>query len=113
MRLESELQQIEQIGENNIDALLAIPSVANSQPVADRRRDVAQLEASVAMLEQRYKSKHPKMMAARAALAKQTRRCAAPRSLNLPSSGTSLSRPGLASGTWKRQTRTRNNLRSP
>jgi capsular exopolysaccharide synthesis family protein len=68
MRLESELQQIEQIGENNIEALLAIPSVANSQSVADRRRDLAQLEASVAMLEQRYKAKHPKMMAARAAL---------------------------------------------
>lgn len=67
MRLESELQQIEQIGDN-IDAILAVPSIAAAQPVADRRRDVAQLEASVAMLEQRYKAKHPKMMSARAAL---------------------------------------------
>jgi uncharacterized protein involved in exopolysaccharide biosynthesis/Mrp family chromosome partitioning ATPase len=67
VRLESELKQIEQIG-NNVDALLAIPSIANSQVVMDRRRDVAQLESAVASLAQRYKSKHPKMMAARAAL---------------------------------------------
>ncbi len=67
VRLESELQQIDQIGEN-VDALLAIPSIANSQVVSDRRRDVAQLESNVAALQQRYKSKHPKMMAAQAAL---------------------------------------------
>ncbi|HMJ05769.1 MAG TPA: GNVR domain-containing protein, partial [Chthoniobacterales bacterium] len=67
MRLESEILQIEGIGDN-IDALLAVPSIAAAQPVVDRRRDVAQLEAQVAMLEQRYKDKHPKMMAARAAL---------------------------------------------
>ena len=68
MRLESELAQIESIGDNT-DALLAVPSIAAAQPVIDRRRDVAQLEATVATLEQRYKDKHPKMMAARAALA--------------------------------------------
>ncbi len=66
-RLESELQQIDGIGEN-IEALLSIPSIATSQQVNDRRRDVAQLEASVAQLQQRYKSKHPKLIAARAAL---------------------------------------------
>jgi capsular exopolysaccharide synthesis family protein len=66
-RIENELQQIDQIGEN-VDALLAIPSIANSVPVNDRRRDVAQLEATVAQLEQRYKDKHPKLIAARAAL---------------------------------------------
>ncbi len=67
-RLESELHQIDQIGEN-VDALLAIPSIAAAPTVVDRRRDVAQLEATVASLAQRYKSKHPKMMAANAALA--------------------------------------------
>lgn len=67
MRLEAEIKQIKEIGED-ITALLAIPSILSAQPVADRRRDVAQLEAQVAMLEQRYKDKHPKMMAARAAL---------------------------------------------
>src|SRR5439155_14158100 len=67
VRLESELQQIDQLG-NNVDALLAIPSIASSPVVTDRRKDVAQLESAVASLAQRYKSKHPKMMAARAAL---------------------------------------------
>ncbi len=66
-RLESELAQIDQIGDK-IDALLAIPSIATSPQVNDRRRDVAQLEAAVAQLEQRYKIKHPKLIAARAAL---------------------------------------------
>ncbi|MFN2542118.1 MAG: polysaccharide biosynthesis tyrosine autokinase [Chthoniobacterales bacterium] len=66
-RLEGELKQIEVAGDN-IDALLALPSLATAQQVNDRRRDLAQLEAAVATLAQRYKDKHPKMMAARAAL---------------------------------------------
>ena len=67
IRLESELKQIEQLGDN-VDALLAIPSIAAAPAVNDRRRDVAQLETAVAGLAQRYKDKHPKMMASRAAL---------------------------------------------
>lgn len=68
LKLEGELAQVGEAGEN-VDALLAIPGVATSPAVNDRRRDVAQLEATVATLAQRYKDKHPKMMAARAALA--------------------------------------------
>lgn len=67
VRIESELAQIDKIGDN-VPALLNIPSIANAPVVVDRRRDVAQLESAVASLAQRYKSKHPKMMAARAAL---------------------------------------------
>jgi succinoglycan biosynthesis transport protein ExoP len=67
VRLESELQQIDQVGDN-VEAMLAIPSIATAPVVVDRRKDVAQLESAVASLAQRYKSKHPKMMAARAAL---------------------------------------------
>ena len=67
MRLEGELKQVEQTGEN-VDALLAIPSIGSATLVTDRRRDVVQLEATVATLSQRYKEKHPKMLAARAAL---------------------------------------------
>ncbi|MDQ6655276.1 MAG: polysaccharide biosynthesis tyrosine autokinase [Verrucomicrobiota bacterium] len=66
-RLEHELQMVEQSADN-VEALLAVPSIAAAPAVADRRRDVAQLEAVVAQLAQRYKEKHPKMMAARAAL---------------------------------------------
>ncbi len=68
LRLEHELTQIEEIGDN-VDSLLAVPSIANAPAIIDRRRDVAQLEAGVAQLTQRYKEKHPKLMAARAALA--------------------------------------------
>jgi polysaccharide biosynthesis transport protein len=67
IRIENEIKQIAGNGEN-IDALLAIPSIASSNIVNDRRRDVTQLEATVGTLAQRYKDKHPKMMAARAAL---------------------------------------------
>ena len=67
VRLESELEQVERVGDN-VDALLAIPSIAAAPVVTDRRKDVAQLESAVASLAQRYKTKHPKMMAARAAL---------------------------------------------
>ena len=67
MRLEGELKQVEDAGEN-VDALLAVLSISAAPTVADRRRDVAQAEAAVATLSQRYKEKHPKMLAARAAL---------------------------------------------
>ena len=37
--------------------------------MTERRRDLAQLEAAVAQLSQRYKDKHPKMMAAQKRIA--------------------------------------------
>jgi uncharacterized protein involved in exopolysaccharide biosynthesis/Mrp family chromosome partitioning ATPase len=67
MRLEGELAQIHQAGDN-IDALLAVPSIAAAPAVVERRRDVAQVEAALATLSQRYKEKHPRMIAAKAAL---------------------------------------------
>jgi succinoglycan biosynthesis transport protein ExoP len=68
LRLEGELRQIEQAGDN-IHALLAIPSISTATLVTDAQRSVTQVEASIATLALRYKEKHPKMMAARAALA--------------------------------------------
>jgi capsular exopolysaccharide synthesis family protein len=67
IKLEAELAQVAGAGQN-VEALLAIQSIATAQPVVDRRRDLAQAEAFLAALSQRYKEKHPKMMAARAAL---------------------------------------------
>src|SRR5213082_1248701 len=67
IRIQNELKQIDGIGDN-VDALLAIPSIAAAQTVNDRRRDVYQLESNVGALAQRYKDKHPKMVSARAAL---------------------------------------------
>ncbi len=68
LRLEGELAQIDQAGEN-IESLLAVPSIAAAPNVADRRRELAQVQAAVATLSQRYKDKHPRMLAAKAALA--------------------------------------------
>jgi succinoglycan biosynthesis transport protein ExoP len=67
MRLEGEMAQIDQAGDN-IDALLAVPSIAVAPAVVERRRDVSQVEAALATLSQRYKEKHPRMVAAKAAL---------------------------------------------
>jgi polysaccharide biosynthesis transport protein len=68
LRLEGELGQIEQAS-GSIDALLAIPSISAAGLVTDAQRSVTQIEASIATLSLRYKEKHPRMMAARAALA--------------------------------------------
>ena len=67
IRIENEIKQVEGIGDN-VDALLAIPSIAAAPTVNDRRREVSQLEATVGTLAGRYKDKHPKMVAARAAM---------------------------------------------
>lgn len=68
IRLEGQLQQVEQSG-NNIDALLAIPSISSAPMVTDARSKVIQIEAGITTLALRYKDKHPKMMAAKASLA--------------------------------------------
>jgi len=68
IRLEGELQQVEQAGKD-IDALLAVPSISSSGLVNESRHSVTQVEAEIATLALRYKEKHPRMMAARAALA--------------------------------------------
>jgi succinoglycan biosynthesis transport protein ExoP len=66
IKLEGELAQVAQAGQD-VEALLAIQSIATASIVNDRRHDLAQAEANLAALSQRYKEKHPKMMAARAA----------------------------------------------
>ena len=68
IRLEGQLQQVDQIG-NNIDALLAIPSISAAPMVAGARNNIIQIEASITTLALRYKDKHPRMMAAKASLA--------------------------------------------
>ncbi|PYI96221.1 MAG: hypothetical protein DME98_13070 [Verrucomicrobia bacterium] len=68
IRLEGQLQQVDQIG-NNIDALLAIPSISTAPMVATARSSIIQIEAGITTLALRYKDKHPRMMAAKASLA--------------------------------------------
>jgi len=67
IKLEGELAQVAEAGQN-VEALLAVQGISAAPIVTDRRRDLAQAEANIAARSQRYKEKHPKMMAARAAL---------------------------------------------
>ncbi len=66
LRLEGELKQIEDAGDD-LDSLLAVPSIASAPSVAERRRELGQVESAMATLSQRYKTKHPRMIAANAA----------------------------------------------
>src|SRR5438876_349431 len=68
IRLEGELQQIDQ-ADNNTDALLAIPSISAAAMVTEARREVTRMEAGITTYALRYKDKHPKMIAAKAAMA--------------------------------------------
>ena len=68
IKLEGELQQVEQVG-NNVDALLAIPSISAAGLVTEARRSVTQMEAAIITYALRYKDKHPKMIQAKASLA--------------------------------------------
>lgn len=67
LRLEGELAQIEHAGDN-LEELLAVPSISAAPLVTEARRNVTQVQAEIATLALRYKEKHPRMMAARAAL---------------------------------------------
>jgi capsular exopolysaccharide synthesis family protein len=68
IRLEGQLRQVDQIG-NNVDALLAIPSISAAPMVTAARNNIIQIEAAITTLALRYKDKHPRMMAAKASLA--------------------------------------------
>ena len=58
IRLEGQLQQVDQIG-NNIDALLAIPSISAAPMVTAARSNIIQIEASITTLALRYKESTP------------------------------------------------------
>ena len=68
IRLEGELAQIQQSGDN-IEALLEVPSISAAPMVTEARRTVRQIEASITTYALRYKDKHPRMIAAKASLA--------------------------------------------
>ena len=67
LRLEGELKQIEEAGDD-IDLLVAIPSISGAALVNEARRNVTQIQADIATLALRYKDKHPRMLAAKASL---------------------------------------------
>src|SRR5438876_973817 len=68
IRLEGELEQIQQSGDN-INALLQISSISSAPMVTEARRTVTLIEAAITTYALRYKDKHPKMISAKASLA--------------------------------------------
>src|SRR5882724_6359676 len=68
LRLEGELEQVQQVGDK-IDALLKIPSISAAPMVTEARRNVIQMEAAMTTYALRCKDKHPKMISAKATLA--------------------------------------------
>lgn len=69
VRLESDVAQIEAAAtRGGVAKLLEFQVIANSPVIAERRRELAGVQAAVAQLSQRYKDKHPKMVNARVAL---------------------------------------------
>ena len=67
MRLESDFAQIRQY-EGNVEKLLTVASISNHPTVTDLKKEIQSLEANIATLSQRYKDKHPKMIAVRTQL---------------------------------------------
>lgn len=67
LRVEGELKQIQEAGKD-LNALLEVPSVSLAPLVNEARHNVTLVEAEIATLSLRYKSKHPKMISANASL---------------------------------------------
>jgi len=68
LKLEADLAQIQKVGFDNPEALLAIPSVKESAEVLDQQKSVTAQEGEIANLSQRYKSLHPKFIQAQSQL---------------------------------------------
>jgi len=68
LKLEADLAQIQKIGFNNPDDLLAITSVKESAGVLEQQKNVTAQEGEIANLSQRYKAMHPKFIQAQSQL---------------------------------------------
>lgn len=67
MRLQTDLDQIKLIA-GDPEQLLTVPSVVSTPQVAELRKQVLDKENEIVNLQQRYKSKHPKMIEANSLL---------------------------------------------
>jgi capsular exopolysaccharide synthesis family protein len=69
MKLESDVNQVKLIGDNDPKALLSIPSIATSPLVVDAQRLVSDQSGEIADLSRRYRAEHPKYIQAKSRLA--------------------------------------------
>ena len=68
LKLESDNALIQSLAGKPVERLLSVPSVAASAPVVELKKTIAEKEAQFATLGQRYKSEHPKYIAAQSEL---------------------------------------------
>ena len=68
LKLESDNALIKSLTGQPTEKLLAVPSVAASPPVVELKKTISEKEAQFATLTQRYKSEHPKYLAAQSEL---------------------------------------------
>jgi succinoglycan biosynthesis transport protein ExoP len=68
MKLEAEYAQAESLREGPVENLLAIPSVAASPLVAESKKMLADKQVEIATMSHRYRSEHPKFIAAQSQL---------------------------------------------
>ena len=68
LRLESDCAQLKTAGIRTPVELLAMPSIASAPAVASLQKTIGEREAAFAMLAERYKSEHPKLIAAQSEL---------------------------------------------
>ncbi len=71
LQLEAAAAQIRSASLSEAEQLLSIPYVANAPSVQTQTRAVAEMEAEVANLNERYLEKHPKLMQAKSQLVEQ------------------------------------------
>lgn len=68
LKLEADLAQIQKVGYDKPNDLLAIPSVEESKVVLEQKKSVTEQEGEIANLSQRYKQLHPKFIQAQSKL---------------------------------------------
>ncbi len=68
LRLESDYAQVQEIGHENPDQLLTIPSIATSAQVLEQKKNVTAQEAELKKLSHRYLPKHPRYIEAKGRL---------------------------------------------
>jgi capsular exopolysaccharide synthesis family protein len=64
LRLESDYAQVQEIGDDVPERLLAVSSIATAPAVLEQKKNVAAQEADLANLSRRYLPKHPRYIAA-------------------------------------------------
>lgn len=69
VQMEADAQQVKQLHSNKAEDLLTIPRIAEAPEVVEQRKKVADMEATVASLNERYLEKHPKLIQAKSQLA--------------------------------------------